>query len=136
MIRSTLLIIAAGMVVACQSSSPDVASADEGTKIPACAWPAAADTFDASSNIGCHPQSMFQICEVPEGSVVHGDDTITTPAGETVTCHDACSPSEYALSCYGRPDSQSPVPAPSLGCSGVPIPTPLGESFYCCPCTP
>jgi hypothetical protein len=136
MIRSTLIVIVAGMFVACQPSSPDVASAQEGTKIPACSWPGSADTFDAPSNTGCYPQSMSQICEVPEGSVVHDDGTVTTPAGATVTCHDACSPTEYSLSCRGAaPDWQPPAPSPSLGCRVLPLPTPLGETIYCCPCT-
>jgi hypothetical protein len=104
-------------------------------KIPACAWPAAADTFAASSNTGCYPRSMFQVCEVPEGSVVYADGTITTPAGATVACEDACSPSEYSLSCYGPPDGQLPAPVPSLGCRAIPIPTPPNALFYCCPCT-
>jgi hypothetical protein len=135
MIRSTLIVIVAGMVVACQSSSPDVGRAGEGTKIPVCTWPAAADTFDSSSSTGCYPRSMFQVCEVPDGSVVHADGTITTPGGTTVTCDDACSASEYSLSCYWRSDGQPAAPAASLDCRLIPIPTPATALFYCCPCT-
>jgi hypothetical protein len=78
---------------------------------------------------------MFEICEVPNGSVVNSDGTVTTPAGETVTCDDACSPSEYSLSCYWRPDGLPAAPPPSLDCRLIPVPTPPNALFYCCPCT-
>jgi hypothetical protein len=138
MIRTAVFVIAAASIVACQSGAPQVAGADAGTKIPACTWPATADTFDSSSSTGCLPRSMFQICEVPEGSVVHADGTISTPEGTTVNCEDPCTPSEYSLSCAGPLEFSShpeiPTPAPSLGCRVIPIPTPSNELFYCCPC--
>jgi hypothetical protein len=55
---------------------------------------------------------------------------------------DLCSPEEYELSCIGafnaeNPESiQIPDPATSLGCSILPLPTPINELFYCCPCAP
>jgi hypothetical protein len=50
-----------------------------------------------------------------------------------VICNNACSPSEYSLSCYGSPDL-IPAPAPSLGCRPIPLPTPPDALFHCCPC--
>jgi len=106
--------------------------------LTAAEWPAAADTYGAEAGIGCLPRSMLQVCEVPEGSVLHADGSITTPAGQNVRCDPACRFSEYSLNCHGGPDpaAEIPVPADSLGCRAVPIPTPSNVLFYCCPGVP
>ena len=104
--------------------------------IPACSWPASANTFDAASGAGCLPKSMFQVCQVSEGSTLHPDGTITTPEGYTVTCQDACAPTEYTLECTGTgwPDISIPAPDPSLACRVQTMPTSPWVLFYCCPC--
>jgi hypothetical protein len=129
----------AALVVACGSGGSEP-TGDGDLLIPACAWPAAADTYSEESGTGCLPRSMFEICHVPSGSVVHADGSITTPTGETVTCVDECSPTEYALGCSGPLSAGIPGPIPdpdpSLRCRVIPVPTPPTELFYCCPCTP
>ncbi len=117
--------------------APDAGGNGRGSDmvIPACSWPASADTRDVATNVGCLPRSMFQICEVPSGSVIHADGTITTPSGGTVTCRDPCSPLEYALECLGDMPATIPQPDASLHCRTIPIPTPPTVLFYCCPCS-
>jgi hypothetical protein len=78
-------------------------------------WPTAAATMtgDASTD-GCMPRNEFDVCEVqPDGSQ---------------NCKNQCSSSQYALIC------QNARPADALRCSAIPVPTPLGAAFYCCPC--
>ena len=86
---------------------------------------------------------MFEICQVPSGSMLIAraqDDlaSIETPDGEVVSCSDYCSATQYALSCHAAASSDSiptiPSPAPSLNCTVIPIPTPSTSLFYCCPC--
>src|ERR1700674_2527254 len=77
---------AAGLFASCFGSAPDNGAREHDMMIPACAWPAAADTFNADTGEGCSPKSMFQICQVPSGSTVHADGSITTPDGGTVVC--------------------------------------------------
>jgi hypothetical protein len=70
---------------------------------------------DASTE-GCTASARFDVCEQhPDGSE---------------SCHDACTSSEYALSCT------SAEPEESLRCAILPVPTPLGVSVYCCPSLP
>jgi hypothetical protein len=90
-----------------------------------CTWPAAADTYQDGT--GCEPRPTFEICE----------QTLTT-TGTTTTCSEACSPGTFALECRGAFMASTPVPAPdsALRCRGFPIPTPVGVTFYCCPCAP
>jgi hypothetical protein len=114
---------------------------DRGMLIPACSWPAAADTSDPTTRAGCQPRSIFQLCEVPNGSYIHADGTITTPDGTTVTCDSACGPTDYAMFCRSEtpsidPPTSSPMPTPdpSLGCRILPIPTPPSLTVYCCAC--
>jgi hypothetical protein len=128
---------AALLALACGGSSTDTAARRD-LVIPACTWPAAADTSDAASRTGCAPRSMFQVCEVPSGSVLHGDGTITTPDGRSVTCTSACAPAEYVLTCTGAAPAPAAIPSPaaSLGCRAIPIPTPPNALFWCCPCQP
>jgi hypothetical protein len=91
----------------------------------ACAWPAAADTYQDGT--GCQPRPTFENCE----------QTIT-PAGPTTKCSEACSPDEFALECRGAFMASTPAPAPDsvLRCRVYPIPTPPDVTFYCCPCEP
>jgi hypothetical protein len=127
---------AAGLFASCSGSAPDNGAREHDMMIPACTWPAAADTFNADAGEGCSPKSMFQICQVPSGSTVHADGSITTPDGGTVVCQDACSPTEYSLACSSAPGTGDRIPTPesSLGCNVIPIPTPSNRLFYCCPC--
>ena len=105
-----------------------------------CVWPAAANTYDAGVG-GCVPEPKFNICEVPNGGTALPDGGILGPDGGVVLggCKDACLASEYALYCRASgPDDAGEflggTPDPSLACTGIPIPTPIGETFYCCPC--
>ena len=125
------LLAAAALSASCASG--DGASERGDRLIPACAVPAAANTYDAGTGVGCSPRTMFQVCEVPSGSIVHADGTITTPAGTTVSCSNRCTPEEYALDCTGLV-AEHPVPDPALGCEVIPVPTPGNAAYYCCPC--
>ncbi len=105
---------------------------------PAC-WPGSANTYDATTRVGCIPSPTFRICEVPGGSTWNGDGTVTMPDGRVAdaSCTDACSPTEYALTCRGPGPGAIPLPAASLGaCRSIPVPTPAGALFHCCPCAP
>jgi hypothetical protein len=125
-----------------EDSGTEVASTADGTTAAdagACAWPASVTQVGDASIAGCWAQATFNICEVPNGGTVNAQDgTITSPDGKPVTnaCHDACSASEYALTCTGEVQSY-PIPSPesSLGCRAIPVPTPSNRLFYCCPCT-
>ncbi len=128
-------------LVGCSSSSPGSSSTTQqhtGDTIPACTWPAGADTFEDASSTGCKPRSVFQICEVPSGSTIEADGAIESPDGAAAQCSDACTATEYELSCEGStdggPGGAIPQPDPSLGCTVIPIPTPSNALFYCCPC--
>lgn len=131
--RKLPLMVGALLAAACGSEH---ASSDR--VLTAAKWPAAADTYDADTGVGCLPRSMLQICEVPEGSVIHLDGTITTPAGQVVSCDSACQFSDYTLKCYAGSDVGAEIPRPSesLACTGIPIPTPPNVLFYCCPGIP
>lgn len=105
----------------------------------ACVWPASVTQTDDAGAVGCWARATFNICQVPNGGSVNAQDgTITGPDGKPVTnaCHDACSGSEYALTCTSATLLSAPIPVPdvSLGCSVIPIPTPSDALFYCCPC--
>ena len=133
--------LAAGLLlVACGASDGSAGGTAPGQQrdmlIPACSVPPAASTFGEEVGRGCTPYTMFQICQVPSGSVIHSDGTITTPDGGTVTCHDACAPTEYSLWCidYTWPHPSIPAPDPSLGCSSLGIPTSPFVNYFCCPC--
>jgi hypothetical protein len=125
-----------------EDSGTEVASTADGTTAAdagACAWPASVTQVGDASIAGCWAQATINICEVPNGGTVNAQDgTITSPDGKPVTnaCHDACSASEYALTCTGEVQSY-PIPSPesSLGCRAIPVPTPSNRLFYCCPCT-
>jgi hypothetical protein len=126
------------MVVFLAACSSNDAST-QGNLDSSCVWPASAVTSDGGGS-GCTASAEFNICEVPSGSTILADGGILTPDGGAVDCTDECSPSDYALRCYGGVDNsgnptQSMPPDPSLGCKAIPIPTPLGASFYCCPCS-
>ncbi len=99
-----------------------------------CSWPAAANTFDAATSLGCEPQPTFQICGVPSGATLDPDGTYTPPA----TCSDPCAPEAYPLRCTGSivdgVVTTMPEPAPSLACQVLPLPMPLGTAVYCCAC--
>ena len=104
-----------------------------------CAWPVGADTYQASTHVGCKPTPTFDICEVPNGTIAEADGGFILADGGvgSANCTDACSSTEYALSCFSGGASASariPDPAPALACNSIPIPTPSGALFYCCPC--
>lgn len=105
--------------------------------VPACHWPASADTFSEASNTGCTPRSFFQICEVPSGSALHPDGSVTTPPGATAACVNECSPTEFALECLGPAGGAGTIPSPAadLHCRAVPIPTAPNSLRYCCQCS-
>lgn len=106
-----------------------------GQTIPACTWPPGADTYSDASATGCRPRSVFEICGVPNGSVVYPDGAVVSPDGAPAQCSDACSATDYSLSCIGDGETGNiPSPDPSLDCTIVPVPTPSDVLFYCCPC--
>jgi len=128
-------LLAASLCAACSGSPNGNGAQAGGELIPACAWPAVADTFDAVSGTGCSPRSMLEICEVPGGSLVRADGSIAIPDGGVVSCNDHCPATQYALSCYGTGPDKIPSPPSQLGCSVIPIPTPSTALFYCCRCS-
>lgn len=79
--------------------------------IAACVVPPAADTFDDASARGCWPHADF-----------------------TINGADACRSYEYALTCEFDAGEIGTLPAPSLGCTVIPVPTPPNALFYCCLC--
>jgi len=130
----------------CQQESPQLGGPEVGPEIPntavdagACVWPASVTSTGDASTVGCWAQATFNICEVPNGSSVNAQNgTITGPDGKPVTdaCHDACSASEYALTCTSATLLPSTIPEPdsSLGCTVIPVPTASDVLYYCCPC--
>ena len=136
--RCVLTALFLATLAGCGSSSSEPAdgvstSADGGT----CQWPTSAVTVSDASGLGCSPQPAFNVCEVPTGDTVEQEGTIRKPDGTIVTgtCTNACSLSQFALTCVGSMESFSiPEPAPSLNCIVIPGPTPSNENAYCCPC--
>ena len=123
-----------------QQAEPD-ASAGTSTIVDAgaCRWLASVASSGDASRVGCWAKPTFDICTVPNGGSVNAQDgTIRGPDGQLVTgtCHDACSVSEYALTCTGDTMMPSSIPSPdtTLGCTAIPGPTPSNVLFYCCPC--
>lgn len=130
--RRLALVVLVLLGAACGSgASPGTISA------AVCDWPAAANTFDAATSVGCEPEPAFRICEVPSGAIPNPDGTYTPPA----TCTDPCAPGGYALRCTtpmseGVLSTPMPTPEPSLRCEVLPLPTPPNQTFYCCACAP
>jgi len=128
-------------LIGCSSSSSSGNSGsgsqqEQPVTIPACSWPSGADTFNEASDEGCAPQSIFQICEVPNGSTIYPDGAVATPDGAMAQCSDACSDTDYVLSCRGSVEGgAAPAPDSSLGCHVIASPTPSNTAKYCCPCS-
>lgn len=148
---ATLVLVGASVVgFACSSSEADKSgTSDDATNgdgesekskaqpITACNMPAGLPSPSSDLTRGaCTPRPGFQGCVVPNGSVVEPDGTIKTPDGETASCKALCAPTDFALTCLSSSptDAISPTPDPSLGCTPIVVPTPLGTTFYCCPC--
>jgi hypothetical protein len=123
--------LVASVTVACASSSSggltSMSSASD--VIPSCSVPTVANTLDDASGTGCNAQTIFQICEVPNGSTIEPDGDIVTPSGTHASCMDLCSDAEYSLVCSGSASADT-----GLGCRVLPLPTPNGVTEYCCPC--
>lgn len=104
---------------------PD-ASADA-SAAQACLWPTPAAS--------CTPRADFLSCVVPDGDSVAADGTVVDSNGKPVpgACKNLCKSTDYSLGCAGN-DPASPAFAGSLGCTSVPVPTPFGVTFWCCPC--
>ena len=123
-------------------ASPDADTAN--STIPdagSCVWPASFTSSGDASSVGCWAKPTHNICKVPNGGSYNAQDgTIRGPDGQVVTdaCQDACSASEYALTCMGDVMMPASMPSPdtSLGCTAIPVPTPSNVLFYCCPCVP
>jgi len=81
----------------------------------ACRWPDDVVAAPASPAApGCGAWDEFNVCELAaDGSKV---------------CTDACGPSSYAVGC------DQAEPSPAWACQVIPIPTPEGWLYYCCPC--
>lgn len=129
----------------CQQEGPRAGGSDAATDAAsvaldagACVWPANLTATGDASALGCWARATFNVCEVPNGGSVSADGTITGPDGKVVTnaCHDACSTSEYALTCTGDMATPGVMPSPdsSLGCRVIPGPTPSNVTSYCCSC--
>jgi hypothetical protein len=129
----------------CQQEGPQVGEPDATAAEPvmvdagACRWPASVTSSGDASSTGCWAKPTHNICKVPNGGSFNAQDgTIRDPDGQVVTdaCQNACSASEYALTCTGDTMMPSSMPAPetSLGCTVIPVPTPSNVAFYCCPC--
>jgi hypothetical protein len=118
MLRTFAPLVVATLVIACSSSGRTAGATSgagsqlQGSNGGACSVPATANTFDDASDHGCFPTS-----------------------GEKINGANACTPSEYGMTCQlGSTDASMPQPADALQCKVIPIPTPYGVTFYCCPC--
>jgi hypothetical protein len=81
---------------------------------------------------GCLVQTL-EICPVPNGSTVEGDGAVITPDGAPPpSCQSDCAPGTLPVTCTSP--SADLAPDPALNCRVVPMPTPAGVLFYCCPC--
>lgn len=134
---AVLAFLVAGVLAGCSPGDADALKTRGGLDLT-CSWPASADTYDAGSG-GCLPSPYFNICQVPNGTIVLQDGGFFVPdGGQPAVCTDACTEAEYALSCEATEDSSGALqfngPDPQLQCSAIPMPTPIGASFYCCPC--
>jgi hypothetical protein len=129
----------------CQQEGPQVGEPDARAgnlsmvDAGACGWPASVTSSGDASSAGCWAKPTHNICKVPNGGSFNAQDgTIRGPDGQVVTdaCEDACSASEYALTCTGDTMMPSSIPSPdtSLGCTVIPVPTPSNVAFYCRPC--
>jgi hypothetical protein len=136
---AAVLLLSLAACGATKANSSDAATAgatdvDAGT----CPWPAGVKSIDDASGVGCWAQPAFNICQVPSGGSVGQDGMIRGADGQVVTnaCRNACSASEYALTCAGDSmgPSQIPSPDPAFGCTAIVVPTPGNALFYCCPC--
>lgn len=136
-LEASLLILSLSGCGATADSDPH--STDRAV-MPACTSAASADTFDSATGLGCQARSMLEVCQVPSGSTVNSDGTITTPDGSSVVCTPTCTASEFSMSCHAPIGATGPVnvaipaPAAALGCKIVPLPTPPNVLNYCCPC--
>jgi hypothetical protein len=93
----------------------------------ACAWP--------SPMASCTPRANYLVCTAPDDGMEQADGAIVDAHGQLVTdsCKNQCTGKQYALTCTGS-DPASPAFTESLGCTVIPLPTPDGVSFWCCPC--
>lgn len=122
--------IAACACVACSSSDSSGSAGSSSSKvIPACNVPDGAATAAEAGAGGCETHTFLQLCQVPSGSTIEADGAVMTPDGAPASCSDACSDTEYELTCTNNASA-----ADSLGCHVLPLPTPEGVSDYCCPC--
>ena len=102
------------ILAACGGAQPTgIEASESAAHEPACSAISSVDTSDPTG-AGCTASPEFVICGP--------------------SCTNACSRTEYALTCHGAGPASIPVPAPYLHCKGIGIPTPSTELFYCCPC--
>jgi hypothetical protein len=106
------------------------------TTLPACTWPAELGNPDAGKGacrparalLDCTSGNIGEECLSDNANHCNGDNPIP---GATFTCHDTCSPQEYAVAC-GSIGGQFGGEPPA-GCHD-PSATPGGIVFFCCPC--
>ncbi|HSY25516.1 MAG TPA: hypothetical protein VK841_25525 [Polyangiaceae bacterium] len=110
------------------TSSQDQLGATDGET---CKVPAGVAVQASPSGSGCFAGPAGQICEVSNGATVNADGAVS---GGTESCKSLCGASEYELTCAGPIVQNAPVPDSALNCQVIPLPTPSGVLYYCCPC--
>jgi hypothetical protein len=104
------------LLLACLLALPSCSSSSTGDACPD-RFPAKPD--GGSTPAGCYAVPPITACEVGSGS----------------TCTSQCNADEQSMGCYaGASMATVPEPDAALGCRVLPLPTPQGQSFHCCPC--
>jgi hypothetical protein len=96
-----------------------------------CKYPAGVDVNSSPSGSGCFAGPAGQSCEVSNGATVNADGAVS---GGTESCKPLCGASQYELTCMSPVGQIAPDPDSALNCQIIPLPTPSGTLFYCCPC--
>jgi hypothetical protein len=96
--------------------------------------PDAGAPADASTDVSSNDASDADgasTCHWPDSADTFSSSDAGASGCKPSTGGNLCSSSQFTLTCYG-----TSVPDAALGCTVVPIPTPPGVLFNCCPCAP